>query len=150
MRRPQQEIREPAELRALLEGARWCRLAMVDGDRPYLVPITFALDGPDLVLHSAPVGRKVELLRRNPAVCFEVEEGLAVEPGPTACDFTIRFRTVIGEGTAEFVEDLAERARLLALWSARFGAPTELSPQEVARTCVIRIRVARLSGKRSP
>jgi nitroimidazol reductase NimA-like FMN-containing flavoprotein (pyridoxamine 5'-phosphate oxidase superfamily) len=151
MRRRDQEIADPAELRRILEAARVCRVAMVDGDRPYLVPLSFALDGDDLVLHSAAAGRKLDLLRRNPAVCFEVEEGVELAPAAAACDFTFRFRTVVGEGDVEFVEEEAERERLLAILAARYGAPAGPLPEaELRRTCVLRVRVRALTGKRSP
>jgi nitroimidazol reductase NimA-like FMN-containing flavoprotein (pyridoxamine 5'-phosphate oxidase superfamily) len=150
MRRADKQITDPAELRRIVRAARVCRLAMCDGDRPYLVPLTFALDGDDLVFHSAREGRKLEVLRRNPAVCFEVEEGVEVAPGASACDFSMRFRTVIGFGEVEFVDDPAERARLLALFGPRYGAPEGPVPdREVQRTCVLRVRVRELDGKRS-
>src|SRR5512133_3293331 len=121
MRRSEREITDRGELRRVLEDARVCRLAMADGGRPYLVPLSFALDGDDLVLHSARAGRKLELLRRNPEVCFE------------------------------FVEDRAERARLLALFGPRYGAPAGAIPDaEVDRTIVLRVRIRELTGKRSP
>lgn len=151
VRRREKEIEDPAELGRILARARVCRVAMCDGDRPYLVPLSFALDGGDLVLHSARAGRKLEVLRRNPAVCFEVEEGVEVAPGASACTTGMRFRTVIGEGTAEVVEDRAERARLLALFGPRYGAPAGPLPEaELERTVVIRVRVRALTGKRSP
>ena len=151
MRRCEKGITDPEELRRILRDARVCRLAMSDGDRPYLVPLTFALDGDDLVIHSAGTGRKIDVLRRNPSVCFEVEEGVSVAPAATACGFSMRFRTVIGFGEAAFVEDPAERARLLALFGPRYGAPEGPVPDhEVQRTAVVRIRVRALTGKRSP
>lgn len=151
MRRHEKEITDPRELRRILEAARVCRLAMVDGGRPYLVPLSFALDGDDLVLHSAREGRKLDALRRNPSVCFEVEEGVEVAPGGSACGFGMRFRTVIGFGEAEVVEDRAERARLLALFGPRYGAPEGALPEaELGRTTVLRVRVRELTGKRSP
>lgn len=150
MRRKEQEITDRAELYRILREARLCRLAMTGDDGPYLVPLTFALDGQDLVLHSARVGRKIEALRRNPAVCFEVEEGVEVAAADTACDFGMRFRTVIGFGAVEFVEDRAERTRLLALFGPRYGAPAGPLPDaEIERTCVLRLRVRELTGKRS-
>lgn len=151
MRRKEKEITEREELRRILAGARVCRVAMCDGDRPYLVPLSFALDGDDLVLHSAREGRKLDVLRRNPAVCFEVEEAVAVRPAATACDFGMAFRTVIGFGEVELVEDPAERRRLLALFGPRYGAPPGALPDhELARTRVLRVRVRELTGKRSP
>ena len=148
MRRKDKEITDPAELRRILRDARVCRLAVSDGDRPYLVPLTFALDGDDLVLHSACVGRKVDILRRNPQVCFEVEEGVGIAPAATACAFSMRFRTVIGFGEVEFVEDAGERLRLLELFGPRYGAPDAPVPgAENRRTCVLRVRVRELTGK---
>jgi nitroimidazol reductase NimA-like FMN-containing flavoprotein (pyridoxamine 5'-phosphate oxidase superfamily) len=151
MRRKEKEITDRAELRRLLSDALVCRVALCDGDRPYLVPLAFALDGDDVVLHSARTGRKLEILRRNPAVCFEIEEGVAVVPAASACEIGMRFRTVIGHGDAEIVEDRAERARLLALFGPRYGAPGGGPPPEhvVERTCVVRVRVRELTGKRS-
>lgn len=151
MRRSEKEITDNCELRRILCDARICRLALSDGDRPYLVPLSFALDGDDLVIHSARAGRKIDVLRRNPVACFEVEEGVEVVPGTRACDFGMRFRTVIGFGDVEFVEDQAERLRLLALFGPRYGAPGA-TPRDTAaqRTCVLRIRVRELTGKRSP
>jgi nitroimidazol reductase NimA-like FMN-containing flavoprotein (pyridoxamine 5'-phosphate oxidase superfamily) len=91
------------------------------------------------------------VLRRNPAVCFEVEEGVALRPAESACNVGFAFRTVIGAGEVEFVEDLAERRRLLALFGPRYGAPPgELPDHELARTRVLRVRVHELTGKRSP
>ena len=151
MRRSEKEITDRRELRRVLEAARVCRLAMSDGGRPYLVPLSFALDGDDLVLHSARAGRKLEILRRNPEVCFEVEEGVAFARGDTACGSTMRYRTVVGFGAVEFVEDRAERARLLALFGPRYGAPAgEIPDAELDRTTVLRVRVRELTGKRSP
>jgi uncharacterized protein len=151
MRREEKEITDRAELHRILREARICRLALSDGDRPYLVPLTFALDGDDVVLHSARAGRKIDILRRNPVVCFEVEEGVEIVPAGTACEFGMQFRTVIGFGDVEFVEDPAERGRLLALFGPRYGASLAPLPDaQVERTCVLRIRVRELTGKRSP
>ena len=151
MRRSEKEITDRTELLRILRDARICRLALSDGDRPYLVPLTYVLDGDDLVLHSARAGRKIDILRRNPSACFEVEEGIEIVEGATACEFGMRFRTVIGFGEVEFVEDHAERARLLGLFGARFGAADGPLPDaEVRRTCVLRLRVRALTGKCSP
>ncbi len=151
MRRKDREITDRTELLRILADARVCRLAMSDAGRPYLVPLSFALDGGDVVLHSAREGRKIDILRRNPAVCFEVEEGVEIDVGASPCETGMRFRTVIGHGIAEFVEDEAERARLLGLFGARYGAPERpLRPSDVERTIVLRVRVTELTGKRRP
>jgi nitroimidazol reductase NimA-like FMN-containing flavoprotein (pyridoxamine 5'-phosphate oxidase superfamily) len=149
MRRKELELTDPAEVRGILERALSCRVALADGDEPYLVPLSFALDGADVVLHSARAGRKLEILRRNPKVCFEVEEGVALAPAAEPCDVGMRYRTVVGFGTAELVLDPAEKARLLAVLSAKYtGKPPAAFPErELTRTVVIRVRVRELHGK---
>lgn len=48
------------------------RLACCDGRYPYIVPVTFAYDGKYIYGQSFE-GKKIELLRKYPFVCFEVD-----------------------------------------------------------------------------
>jgi uncharacterized protein len=127
MRRQDKEIRDPAVLRQILESAVVCRLAMCDGDRPYVVPISFVLEGESLLLHCAEHGRKLDVLRRNPHVCFEVDEAVEVVAHKEACNVGMRFLSVIGTGRVAWVEGAAEKARVV----------------------VLRVEIERLTGKRS-
>ncbi len=120
MRRREKEIHDPAALRVLLERAVVCRLAFADRDEPYLVPVLFALDGGRLYVHSAREGRKMEILRRNPRVCFEVEGETRLLPAERPCDWSLRYRSVIGRGRASLVEEPAERRRALDLLVAKY------------------------------
>jgi len=48
------------------------RLACCEDKYPYIVPVTFAYDGKYIYGHSFE-GKKMEVLRKNPNVCFEVD-----------------------------------------------------------------------------
>jgi len=48
------------------------RLACTDGNRPYIVPVTFAFDG-EYIYGQTNEGTKLKILRKNPNVCFEVD-----------------------------------------------------------------------------
>ena len=48
------------------------RLACSDGNQPYIVPVTYTYDGKYIYGQTNP-GTKLEILRKNPTVCFEVE-----------------------------------------------------------------------------
>lgn len=48
------------------------RIACVDGNFPYVVPITYVFDGKSIICQST-IGRKLEIMRKNPNVCFEVD-----------------------------------------------------------------------------
>jgi uncharacterized protein len=48
------------------------RLACTDGTTPYIVPITYAFDGKNIIAQTKE-GSKLEFMRKNPEVCFEVD-----------------------------------------------------------------------------
>lgn len=49
------------------------RLGCCDGTQSYIVPTNYYYDGEAIVLHSE-VGLKINIMRQNPNVCFEVDE----------------------------------------------------------------------------
>lgn len=49
------------------------RIGCSDGSQNYIVPINYYYNGNAIVLHSE-VGMKIQLMRQNPNVCFEVDE----------------------------------------------------------------------------
>ena len=83
MRRKDKEVVDRERIDEIIRGAQVCRLAMIDGDEPYLVPLSFGYDGRAIYFHSAVEGRKVEALRRNARVCFEIDTGVEVLEGGT-------------------------------------------------------------------
>lgn len=48
------------------------RLACTDGKQPYVVPVTFKYDG-EYLYGQTNEGKKLEILRKNPNVCFVVD-----------------------------------------------------------------------------
>lgn len=151
MRRQDKELHDPVVVRAILSEALCCRVAMVDGDRPYVIPVSFVLDGDGLYVHSADHGRKLRVLRANPHVCFEVDADVAVAPAKAPCDVGMRFRSVIGFGKVSFVEDAAEKARVLRLFIEKYvpRSSREMPDRELAKTVVWRVAIERLTGKKS-
>ncbi len=152
MRRHEREITDPAEMESILQAARVCHLALCDGDQPYLVPLSYGYADGTLYFHSATEGHKLDLLRRAPQVCFAVETEVALLPGSNACAFGLRYRSVIGEGVAEIVENAERKAAALDIIMAHYGAPGphNYPAATLARTVVIAIAVTCLTGKRSP
>ncbi len=49
------------------------RIGCSDGKKIYVVPINYVYDGKHIVAHSV-AGMKIEMMRSNPNVCFEVDE----------------------------------------------------------------------------
>ena len=127
----------PAEgIEALLRTAVVGRIACcghgLSGDgRPYLVPLAYGYDGDAIYAHSGP-GRKLDLMRAEPRVTFEVDEAEASD----------RWRSVIAEGTFEEIDDPEQRDAALAVIYGPAGIP-DLGTQ----TVVFRIRLTSRSGR---
>ena len=66
MRRKEREIKDKKDIERILKDSRVLRLAMVDKDKPYLVPMNFGYRDGALYLHSALEGRKIDLLKKIP------------------------------------------------------------------------------------
>ena len=49
------------------------RIGCTDGKKMYVVPVNYVYDGKSIVSHSV-TGLKIDMMRKNPEVCFEVDE----------------------------------------------------------------------------
>lgn len=150
MRRKEKEILDRAQIDGIIAGAPVCRLAMIDGQDPYIVPLCFGYDGKALYVHSAPEGRKIEALRCSDRVCFEIDSGAELVRGPRACRWGMRYASVIGFGRAVFVTDPEAKRRALALIMAHYADGVQVfADAEVAATAVIRVDIGEMTAKRS-
>ena len=99
MRRKDREVTDLGAIGRIIGDCKVLRLGMVDGRRPYVVPMNFGFDLRGGVLelygHSAPEGRKVEILRRNPEVCFEMDCGHKLVEATAACGYGFAYSSVI-------------------------------------------------------
>ncbi len=151
MRRADKEITDAGEIRAVLENAEIMRLAMRGDEYPYIVPLNFVLLEGALYFHAAAKGYKLECLRKDPNVCFEVDEsGGLKQEGDDPCKWGMRFESVIGFGRAVFVTDPDEKHTALNAIIRRYaGALPAMSEAAVEATAVVRIDIAGMTGKRS-
>lgn len=120
-------------LRTAIVGRIACCGHGAAGDgRPYLVPLAYGYDGHSVYAHSGP-GRKLDLMRAEPRVTFEVDEATAPD----------QWRSVIAEGTFEEITDPAERSAALQT----IYPPPATIPDLGAATVVYRIRLTARSGR---
>lgn len=151
MRKTNQEIRDRQVLQEILQGAVICRIAMIDGDRPYIVPVNYGYSDGCLFIHSAPEGKKIDLLRKNRQVCFEVEDRPGIIKGERACDWTTRYRSVVGYGEVEILTDEAGRRRGMEIIMAGHGAPDliDFNQRNLDRMVILKLRITSMTGKKS-
>ncbi|MDR0733908.1 MAG: pyridoxamine 5'-phosphate oxidase family protein [Dysgonamonadaceae bacterium] len=149
MRRKEREITDRREIDEIVYSARVMRLALADNNMPFLVPLFYAYDGTSLYFHSARAGTKIDILKRNNQVCFEISVDHGVVESDSACDFEARHRTVIGFGKAVFVEDEAERTAALTRIVKQFTDKTfEFPKANLHATAIVRIDIDLIKGKK--
>ncbi len=157
MRRQDREIVDSERIWEIMRRAELCRVAFCDGDWPYVVPMNFGILDKALYFHCASDGVKLDLLKANPNVCFEVEVDVQVVPGDQACGWSVRYQSVIGFGRASVVEDSDEkRAGLKALLAQYEGlaqcktdCETEIPQHISSETTIFRVDIHSLTGKES-
>lgn len=142
------------DLNGILKRAKVVRLAMVDNGRPYIVPMNFGVefsDGlPTLYFHCALEGRKLDILSKNPGVCFEADGAHRLVEKQTACAYSFAYESAIGEGTAEILHDRAQKAdALMKIMAHQTGRENfEFSLDTIDNVCVFKVTADSMTGKR--
>jgi hypothetical protein len=151
MRRNERQITDTAALEDILSRARVGRLALVDGEQPYLVPMCFGHEPGRVYFHCASEGRKLDIIRQNPRACFEVDVDWRHEPNAGApCASTMYYRSIIATGTVHIVEHAAEKVHGLDLITRHYSDRGGPYPDAVlARTTVLRLDVESMTGKQN-
>jgi nitroimidazol reductase NimA-like FMN-containing flavoprotein (pyridoxamine 5'-phosphate oxidase superfamily) len=152
VRRCDKEINSLEELESIIRKGEICRLAMVDNGRPYIVPMHYGYDNGALYFHSAPEGRKLDIIRAAPEVCFEIETGVEIVTAEKPCGWGTKFRSVIGYGTASFTEDAAAKAEAMARIMEHYtgSGSFSFSEKEVSGVTAFSVSITSMTGKRSP
>lgn len=150
MRKKEKEIRDRPEMEDIIQKAEICRLGLSVGNQPYIVPLNFGFDKDCLYFHAASEGQKIDMIKQNNRVCFELEADCEAVRAETPCDWTMRFRTVIGYGKAFLVTDVGEKRRALDLIVQHYSArPVEYSSRLLERLVIIKVNIETMTGKKS-
>ncbi len=95
---------ESGEIEALLSGQIVGRIGCHNADMVYVVPISYAYDGVYIYCHGYD-GKKMELMRANPRICFQVDEMTDMSS----------WKSVIAWGDFEELNDREEKNRALQI-----------------------------------
>jgi nitroimidazol reductase NimA-like FMN-containing flavoprotein (pyridoxamine 5'-phosphate oxidase superfamily) len=149
MRRKDREIVDQAAIRAVMEEAQVCRIGLSDDGMPYVVPMNFGLGINCIYLHCAREGRKIDVIRKNNRVCFEMDILHEVRREALRCGCSARFDSVIGFGRAVIVEDSSEKQHALDRIMEHYGAkgPSPYAEEQFAKTAAIRIDIESMTCK---
>ncbi len=153
MRRYDREVTDEVKIERIMASCDCCRLGFCDDGQVYIVPLSFGYEkvggGYHLYFHGAKEGRKIDLIEKNPRVGFEMDTDYLLHEAESACRYSCRFQSIIGNGTVSFVEDTEEKKRGLGLIMNHTAGTKnwEFDEKMVAAVAVIRLDVETMSCK---
>ena len=137
-------------IEAIIHKASVCRLGMLDGDTPYIVPLCFGYRDDTLYFHGSIKSRKYKLIQKHPKVCFEFD--ILAEPisALDPCDWDMRYQSVVGFGKASLVDDTDEKRRALEIIVSQYTMESHAFTEQMLKaTTVIKVAITSMTGKQS-
>jgi len=153
MRRKEREITATEEIEAIISRCDVCRIALSDNNIPYIVTMNFGYSGGadnKLFFHSAGDGRKIDMIRKNNKVCFEMDTDHDLKNGREACDFSMKYKSVVGWGDIFIVEDDEEKKVGLNSIMNHYSNRTDFTyKQDVFnKTTILKLMIKTMTGKK--
>ncbi|MDP3286393.1 MAG: pyridoxamine 5'-phosphate oxidase family protein [Desulfobacterales bacterium] len=149
MRRKDREIKSKEEIEDIIRKALVCRLGMADENGPYIVPLSFGYIDGFLFFHSAKEGKKLDILKKNNRVCFEMDTFDVIVESEKACDWGMKYKSVIGFGNAFIVKDIESIKAALDVIMAHYSTGSfEYDQKKLERTVVIKVEIEHMTGKK--
>jgi len=143
-------INDREEINKIIQQCRTCFLAISENNKPYVLPMNFALDGDIVILHSAKSGRMWNGLKINPAVCINwtVGEELAWQNERVGCSYRVKSKSVLVEGMVEFVDDYDEKYRLLKVFMNQYSKREfKFNVPAVKNVGILKVHIQKISAK---
>jgi uncharacterized protein len=143
-------IQDKKEIDAVIRSCKTCYLAMSVDNKPYILPMNFALEGDTVILHSAQEGRLWRSIQNNPKVCINwtLGEELAWQDVRVGCSYRVKSKSVVLEGTAEIIEDYDEKYRCLELLMRQYSdREFKFGEPAVKNVGIFKVHINELSAK---
>ena len=115
MRRRDKEVTDRVTMELIIKGSSVCRLGLSDDNRPYVIPVCFGFSDNTLYFHSAHEGKKIDILKKNNNVCFEFDIDHEIVAADNPCNWTMKYRSVVGFGKVSIIEGAQEKRNVLAM-----------------------------------
>lgn len=153
MRRMERLVKEIKDVESIISRSDVCRVAFADNNTPYIVTMNFGYSGGDhpcLYFHCAPEGRKIEMIKKNSRVCFELDTDHEIYTGEKGCDWGMKFSSVVGYGNISVVNEKDLKIKgldcLMSHYSDKKGFSYEGKILE--KTIVLKLDIHEMTGKR--
>lgn len=98
--------------------------------------------------HGAKVGKKINLIKQNNHIGFEIDNNHQLVEGKTPCQYSMKYQSIIGKGHIELIEDNEEKKLGLQLIMKNVAhQDVTFSNQMISNVAVMKLIVDTLSCK---
>ena len=144
-------ITDRQETLDVIRRCLFCHLSMTDAaGKPYVIPMNFGFRDDTIYLHGAQHGKKINILQKNPDVCinFTTDHILRYQNEKVACSWSMKYRSVLCYGQAEFIHDPEEKTAALHIIMSQYSADDfRFNPPSIREVCIWKVRVMRYEGR---
>ena len=155
MTKRERQVTDPAQIAHILDTGKVLHLGLAVNNEPYVVPMNYGYTMEDgklvLYLHSALQGKKLDMMRTNPNVFFEIDCDLMPFEGRVPCQYGLVYSSIMGRGTARIVGNVEEKKQAMSiLMKTQTGKDFAFEDRLVSIVAVIRIDVEEYTAKHRP
>ncbi len=154
MRRKDREITDMDVILSIIRKCDVCRLALFGEEYPYIIPMNFGFHYENqqlkLYFHGAKQGTKIDLIARNPKASFEMDCSHELIPGPQACDYTMNYESVCGNGIIRILDRSQAEYALKQLMKQYTEQELTYKQAAVDAVAVMELTVEQITGKSRP
>ena len=144
-----EEIRGQAH--TILKNAKFLHLALAVDNEPYLVTVNYGYDNNYLYFHSSQKGKKIDMIEKNPNICYEIYYGGDIYSNEHACNWGTKYRSLIGRGEVELLKTDAEKLVGLKAIMLKYSNTSDHDFNEnvMHHTNIYRIKIDEISTKQN-
>lgn len=144
-------ITDKEEINKIINDCDVCFIGLIEEDgSPYVIPMNFALYEGDVLLHSGPHGKHLNLLEKDNRVCvtFCSDRKLMYQHPEVACSYSMQSQSVLCKGKIEFVEELTEKENLVKVFMKHYTQREfKFSVPAIKNVKLWRLRVESVTAK---
>jgi uncharacterized protein len=153
MRRIDKETTDINAFEEIIRKADVCRIAIANDNIPYIVTLNFGYTvTPELRLyfHCASEGRKLDMIRKNNFICFEMDTDHQLNRGIRGCDWAMKYSSVVGYGYISVIKESGEKRSGLDCIMKHYGGEDNYLYDEnmVEKTTILRLDIKEITGKK--
>ena len=155
MTKRERQVTDEKQIMGIMDAGKVLHLGLAVNDEPYVVPMNYGYTHESgkmvIYLHSAVRGKKLDMIRANPKVFFEIDCDRMPFEGKLPCQYGMVYSSVMGKGIARIVEDVDEKKHAMTvLMKTQTGKDFSFDDKLVSIVAVIRIDVEEYTAKHRP